>query len=378
MTIFKLPDLGEGLTDAEVVKWHVKVGDVVHVDDPLVSMETAKAIVEVPSPFSGKIVKLFGQEKDVIQTSSPLVEYQIQGAENKIDPQNKERKDNGTVAGVLKEGTTVMTEPSTLVAHDRNGGGAVKATPAVRALAKRLNIDLQQVSPTGPDQSITTKDVENAAKVLEAAPSLEPLRGTRRAMADIMAKSHAEVVNATVCDDARLQNWTKEEDLTVRLIRALVAAVSKEPALNVWFDSKMQGRRFFKEVHVGLAMDTPDGLFVPVIHHAETLNKENCRKKIDELKKQVFDRSIAPEALRGATLTLSNFGKFAGRYSNPIVVPPMVAILGAGKLREEVVAIQGVPKVCAVLPLSLTFDHRAVTGGEATRFLGEVIQDLEK
>ncbi len=405
MTIFKLPDLGEGLPDAEIAEWHVKVGDVVTLDQLLVSMETAKAVVEVPSPFAGRVVKLYGGKGDVIQTGSPLIEFEAQGnasaaatatATGTASTANAENgADAATVAGKLEVGTTLFKEAASIPSLNRARMGAnqVKATPAIRALAHQLNVDLSVVVPSGPNQTISRQDVEKAAKggvegsaervaaggvTGIVAEDLEPLRGTRRVMSQIMTQSHAEVVPVTLMEDAKLLHWSENEDVTVRLIKAIVAAVAKEPALNAWFDSLKMGRKLNKELHLGLAMDTAEGLFVPVIRNAEKLSNAELRAKINELKKQVSERTIPPEDLRGATLTLSNFGKFAGRYASPIVVPPMVAILGAGKLRQEVIAHEGSPKVSKVLPLALTFDHRAVTGGEATRFLGIVIEELEK
>lgn len=401
MTIFKLPDLGEGLPDAEISEWHVKVGDHVDLDQSLVSMETAKAVVEVPSPFSGQIKKLYGEKGDIIKTGLPLVEYerenvsettqrdetQTNHAHSDLDTHSN-RDSAATVAGKLEVGTTILKE-SPIGIVSRSPSPTIKATPAIRALAQRLNVNLGSITPTGPHGTFTTQDVERAAqsslsslqhnqKDFDVVGSLEPLKGVRRAMAQAMIQSHAQIVPVTVMDDAKLPGWNEKQDITVRLIQAICDAAKKEPALNAWFDTQGMGRYLAKHVNLGIAVDTPEGLFVPVIHQAESQDATALRQKIDALKKQVSDRSIRSEDLRGATFTLSNFGKFAGRYANPLIVPPTVAILGVGSLREEVVAIKGQATVCPVLPLALTFDHRAVTGGEATRFLGAVIEALEK
>lgn len=393
MTIFKLPDLGEGLPDAEVVEWHVKVGDLISLDQKLVSMETAKAVVEVPSPFTGRVVKLFGPPGALISTGAPLVEFETVNTETAVNSELKPSlpADNlssvggvttahndkpATVAGKLDMEDTVINDSSQVFSKESSVPTNIKATPAVRALAQRLKIDLATVTPTGAEQTLTLKDVENAAKTLEALGPLEPLKGPRRTMAQMMSLSHASVVPVTVMDDATLMHWTEGEDITVRLIQAIVAALQKEPALNAWFDAKAMGRRLSNEIHLGLAVDTGEDLFVPVLRNVETLNAQQLRQKIDELKKKVYERSLTPQDLRSATMTLSNFGKFAGRYSNPIVVPPMVAILGVGKLREEVIVFEEKTQISKTLPLSLTFDHRAVTGGEATRFLGHLLETL--
>lgn len=351
--IFNLPDLGEGLPDAEIATWYVKVRDWVEKDQNLVSLETAKALVDVPSPMAGRLVKLFGHRGDIIKTGEPLVEFEA------------EKKDTGTVAGRLEESNTVLKE------------NTVHIMPAVRALATRLQVDLKSIKPTNPDGILTTKDVEEAAKKISAAGSLELLKGVRRTMAVSMSQSHTEVVSVTVVEDAKCINWSKTEDITIRLIQAIIFAAKKEPALNAWYDGKAIGRRLIDEINIGIAMDTADGLFVPVMHHADKADPITLRKRLDLLKTEVQSRKILPENLKGASFILSNFGKFSGRYANPIIMPPTVAILGAGSLREEVVVVNGKSTVCPVLPLSLTFDHRAVTGGEATRFLGAVIQCLE-
>lgn len=362
MKIFKLPDLGEGLPDAEVVEWHVKEGDTVAVDQLLVSMETAKAVVEVPSPYAGIIMKLHGKKGDVINTGLPLVSF---------DGEEAPRKDTGTVVGKVEVGDVVVKEMPTSI----GGGSQIKVLPAVRAIAKKMNVDLSTVQATGPDGMITKEDVERAKSSAQSMGPMEALSGVRKAMSSAMQGSHAVVVPVTLFDDADITQW-KTKDFTARLVKAICYACAKEPSLNAWFDGKTVSRRLFDDCHIGLAMDTEQGLFVPVIEKAQNKDSALLRSEIEVLKKDVKARTIKPERLRGNTITLSNFGNFAGRYATPIVVPPSVAIIAVGKVREEVKAIQGDPMVRTILPLSLTFDHRAVTGGEATRFLGYLIENL--
>lgn len=364
MKVFLLPDLGEGLPDAEINEWLVKEGDVVKVDQPIASMETAKAVVEVPSPYSGKITKLHGKKGDIIKTGSPLVEFE-----------GESNADQGTVVGHI-ESTGATLEETSIVAGSATGS-AVKATPAVRALAKRLNVDLSMVTPSAASGVITAADVERVSSMLKDAGELEPLRGARRTMAQVMTKSHAEVVAVTILDNADIHVWQDKTDITVRLIQALVIACQKEPALNAWYEAQAMGRRLHSSVNLGLATDTGEELLVPVIKQAEKLNAQQLREIIDRYKQQAKTREIPAEDLRGASITLSNFGTFAGRYANPVVVPPCVAILGVGKIHQEVVAYEGQPAIHRIIPLSLTFDHRAVTGGEATRFLGCLIEALQ-
>lgn len=365
MKVFHLPDLGEGLAEAEIREWHVKVGDVVKTDQPLVCMETAKAVVEVPSPQAGKITKLHGKSGDIIQTHAPLVEFEGE-------------KDQGTVVGNLEESGLSLDEGDMIIGAAHKTASTVKAMPAVRALAKQLNIDLSCVTPSGPQGQITVEDVKKlAGQKTKLTGNVEALHGVRRAMAQVMTEAHREVVGVTIIDDADVTEAVKKNDFTVQLIEAIGVAAKAVPALNAWYDGVNMERCLHAEVNVGLAMDTEEGLFVPVLKNVTAQSAEQLRATIDGFKKSVRARTIAPSDLQGGTITLSNFGTIAGRYANPIVVPPMVAILGCGKLRDEVVAYEGRMEIRRIAPFSLTFDHRAVTGGEATRFLAAVIQHLE-
>jgi pyruvate dehydrogenase E2 component (dihydrolipoamide acetyltransferase) len=373
MKIFHLPDLGEGLPDAEIREWYVKEGDEVKVDQPMVAMETAKAVVDVPAPRSGCIQKLYGKAGDVIQTGAPLVEFE------EGDTQAPAKEKSATVVGNLESSDVVLTEAPTGI-KQVTAATTIKAIPAVRALAKRLNVDLEKISPTGPGGQISMEDVEKAAKQNSAAPaeSFEPLRGVRRAMAAAMEQSHAEVVPVTIVDDADIHAWPTKTDITFRVIRAIIAGCKAEPSLNAWYNTKAAARKLHTDIHLGIAMDAGDGLFVPVLKDAAKQSAEQIRATINTFKEQVKARTIPQEDLKGATIVLSNVGVFAGRYASPIIVPPTVSILATGRIRDEVVAHEGQPAVHRVLPLSLTLDHRAITGGEAARFLAAVIADLEK
>ncbi len=375
MSIFKLPDLGEGLQDAEIVEWLVKVGDEVKLDQPFVAVETAKAIVEIPSPQAGKIFKLYGEAQDIINVGDPLVEFEG-GAEERIDAVAKQkREDSGTVVGEMQVGREVSNDKATSVGQT---AGGVKATPAVRALAKRFDIDLSVVTPSGPKGTVTAADVQRVAKIFEEIGPLEHLRGVRRAMAHTMTMAHAEVVPVTIYDDVDIDSWKQGGDITIRVIRAITTACKAEPSLNAWYDSHAVGRRVLDKVHLGIAVDTGEGLFVPVLKDVANRTPEDLRNGLNKMKDDVRNRKIPPEELRGYTFTLSNFGVFGGRYANPIIVPPTVAILGTGRILQEIVAVDSKPQAHYMLPLSLTFDHRAVIGGEATRFMAAIKTDLEK
>ncbi|WP_419418699.1 dihydrolipoamide acetyltransferase family protein [Legionella sp. D16C41] len=368
MNIFNLPDLGEGLPDAEIHEWFVKEGDTVKADQPLVSMETAKAVVDVPCPQDGVIAKLYGKPGDVLKTGTPLVAFEAS---------TTAKADKGTVVGNLEESHDISEDNFTIGSNNTTTRN--KATPAVRMLAKKLGVNLATLLGSGEHGMITREDVEKAAFNQTQLPEgFEALRGVRRTMLTSMIQSHRDVVPVTIFDEADIQAWTNESDITVRLIQALKEACQLEPSLNAWFDTLHNARKCHKELHLGLAMDTEDGLFVPVIHNADTLSPDELRQKINDYKKTVRERSVPADDLKGATITLSNFGKFAGRFASPIIVPPTVAILAVGRLYEAPIVVNGKIEAHKMLPLSLSFDHRAVTGGEATRFLGAVIKSLQQ
>lgn len=368
MSVFNLPDLGEGLTEAEIVQWQVAPGDDVELDSPLVSVETDKAVVDIPAPQSGRVVKLFAGVGDVVEVGSPLVEFST-GVEE------ADEEDTGAVVGKVVAGDSVIEEKP----MDVTGGkaGSVKATPSVRALAARMEVDLALVSPSGPGGAITAKDVRRVAERLQEMGPIEVLKGPRKAMARRMIQSGAEVVPATIVDDADVDCWDQEMDVSTRLLLAIVAGCRQEPALNAWFDSHSMGRRVLPEIDIAVAVDTESGLFTPVVRDAGNRDYASLLSGLRQLKTDVGERKVPVEEMRGYTITLSNFGTLAGRYASPVVVPPTVAILGAGRIEPRAVIVDDeVVKRC-LLPLSLTFDHRAVTGGEAARFLAAVISSLE-
>ena len=474
--LFLLPDLGEGLPDAEIVEWLVKVGDVVRLDEPLVSMETAKAVVEVPSPFSGKVTRLAGKAGDVIATGTWLAEVELdpalpqradaqdtghshghgggahkgagepvpdeparkdggattvhasdEGGEIKADegPAPEQDGDAGTVVGAMQSSNAVRSENAIAV-------GGVKAMPAVRALAKKMKVDLARVRATGPDGTVTMADVKQAAAsgtaalgtapagtaaraaggapapaafagetaamraAASPAPSAakaatpakgdtavamdvdDPIRGVRRNMVRTMSQAHAEVVPTTLMDDADIHAWAPGEDIMARLIRALAVAATQVPAMNSWLNAKEGTLRRHTRVDVGIAIDSPDGLFVGNLRGAERLYPQQVRSELNRIRDGVKARSLPPEDLRDYTIMLSNFGVFAGKYATPVVVPPCVAIIGAGRLHHAVVPVLGGLETHRIMPLSLTFDHRAATGGEAARFLKALIDDLQR
>jgi 2-oxoisovalerate dehydrogenase E2 component (dihydrolipoyl transacylase) len=401
MAVFKLPDLGEGLSEAEVVRWHVKVGDHVQVDTPMLSIETAKAVVEVPAPATGTIVALHAQPGDRIEIGAALMEFAPDAGEaptaaaaaaaGRRTAGASGSADEGTVVGQMHTGTEsdALLEAANAVTRPR-----VRAVPAARALARSLGVDVSSVAGTGRGGLVTLSDIiglglpaRNAPSKMHPAPSpmldgehgdVEVLRSLRRAMAQSMALSRDSVMACSVFDDADLHRWREGNDYTTRVLRAIAAGVQAEPGLNAWYDADSQSRTLFEHVHVGIAVDTADGLLVPVIRNVDQLSPAELRVELDRLKRAARDRTVKSEELRRFTFMLSNFGMMAGRYATPVVVPPAVAILGTGRARPDVIATANGVETHARMPLSLTFDHRVVTGGEAVRFLGALIADLER
>lgn len=389
MSTFKLPDLGEGLAEAEILEWHVKPGDHVLVDQPMVSVETAKAVVEVPVPFSGIVTALHGAVGDIVETGAPLIDF-----------------DSGTVVGSMPSTSDdEFVEAVTTGRARGNGVARNRAVPMARALAKRFGIDLESVAGSGPAGLIKLDDVLVHAQMAAApAPSrpdgnqharqgpganglslnvpagatAEPLRGARRAMANSMTRSRAEIPLSTVCDDADIHAWTQRGDYMLRLIRAMISARHAEPALNAWYDAASSTRILHSHIDLAIAVDTPAGLIVPVLRNIQNKTPDELRSAIALQKTAAHQRSTTPEDLRDFTLMLSNFGTLAGRYGIPQVVPPAVAILGAGKVRQDAVVVANAVVAHRRMPLSLSFDHRCITGGEACRFLAAAIGDLEK
>jgi pyruvate dehydrogenase E2 component (dihydrolipoamide acetyltransferase) len=365
MSSFALPDLGEGLQDAEIVTWHVAEGDRVVADQPLVSVETDKAVVEIPSPQAGSIERLLARPGERVRVGAPIVIF-VDGP----------RADVGAIVGELAGSAAPSDSP---------GGRRALATPAIRALAQALGVDLARVAGSGPGGAIARADVEQAARAGVPQASGEALKGVRRAMAINMARAGAEVVPATVWDEADIESWwSPGADVTARLVRAITTACAAEPALNAWYDGRTVSRRLLTRVDLGIAVDTEDGLIVPVVRDVGRRDAAALRRDLDVRKEMARKRTIARADLQDATITLSNFGTLstlgtlAGRQAALVIVPPQVAIVGAGRIVPQAVPHQAGVAFHHMLPLSLTFDHRAVSGGEAARFLATMIEDLRR
>lgn len=350
MKIFRLPDVGEGLAEANIVQWHVAVGDDVAADQIIVSVETAKAVVDIPSPRAGRISALLAKEGDIIPTHAALVEFADGEEAPALSKPVTSRDDKGSVVGQLSQDTVTRRENFIIGRHRHTEG---------------------RLQKTRERRSQRSHDIHSTA-LFEGGESLDM---TRRAMADNMQRAHQEVALVTLTQEAEIV-FEDRRQLTARLVRALVAGVQAEPALNAWYDGSTQKRKLHDAVHIGIAVDTTHGLFVPVLENAQNLQATAIAHNVAELKQQAEAHRMSPAQLHGATITLSNFGALAGHFATPLVSPPQVAILGAGHAEDSLKPDGDGTRRVRLLPLSLSFDHRAVTGGEAARFLAAVAADL--
>ncbi|WP_288128941.1 dihydrolipoamide acetyltransferase family protein [Microbulbifer sp.] len=391
MKIFKLPDLGEGLPDAVIREWHIEEGESIAADASLVTVETAKALVEVPAPWSGVVEKRFGEAGDTLQTGEPLVGFaesavaddtQATPGEEQTDSDgsrqvtenHEQTRDSGTVVGQIEQGTdTLLAEARPLNHRPRT------ATPAVRALARRLGVELDDLHPAGarfseaevlraaaraqhPAAASTPAQPQSSSKAAE--PKGDP---ARRAMALAMSRSRDQVCPMTLCDEADISDWRKSDSATLKLLRAIAAAAAESPNLNAHFTSDQLQTQ--SPVNIGLAVDSPKGLFVPVLKDVEAQSDDELLAAIERFKQQAAEGAIPQDDLQGATIHLSNFGSLGGRFATPVVVPPLVCIVGVGRRYKAVLPHKGKARVRRLLPLSITADHRAITGGELARFL---------
>ncbi|AIW16547.1 dihydrolipoamide acetyltransferase family protein [Vibrio tubiashii] len=378
MKSFLLPDLGEGLAESEIVEWHIKVGDSVELDQVVLTVETAKAVVEVPAPYSGVVVSRHGEAGDVINIGALLLEIEEQPELVGSTVSQAKQQDAATVVGNVSQAAHHVDVDDFWIGstHNPSADELITALPSARLLAKKLGVELKTVKGTGPNGMINDSDIYNEAR--KQSPGTEVLKGARRTMVSTMSESHHHVAAVTITEEANLGDWLANEDISGRLIKAVVYACQEEPALNAWFDAETMTRCVHSRVNIGIAVDSSHGLYVPVLKHADEFEGNQVRQWLDETVKGIRERKIGRESLQNATITLSNFGAIAGIFATPVVSPPQVAIVGAGRIIERVVMKGDKPVSVKVMPLSITFDHRACTGGEAARFTKKLVEHLQK
>ncbi|MFD7720973.1 dihydrolipoamide acetyltransferase family protein [Streptomyces sp. NPDC059814] len=446
---FKLPDLGEGLTEAEIVRWLVEVGDVVAIDQPVVEVETAKAMVEVPCPYGGVVTARFGEEGAELPVGAPLLTVAVGSVEpagsaaesgSGTGAAGAEASGSGNVLvgygtgapavrrrRVRPEGlpapaaapvTSSAPVPSVAPVSAEAAGSAVVpggvrgpvavVSPLVRKLARQHDLDLRQLSGSGPDGLILRADVESAIRSVAEAPRQAavtdrapvrpagervPLRGVRGAVADKLARSRREIPDATCWVDADATELMAARaamngaggpgagpkvSVLALLARICTAALARYPELNSTVDQEAREIVRLSGVHLGFAAQTERGLVVPVVRDAQARNTESIGAEITRLTEAARTGTLKPAELTGGTFTLNNYGVFGVDGSTPIINHPEAAMLGVGRIVPKPWVHEGELAVRRVVQLSLTFDHRVCDGGTAGGFLRYVADCVEQ
>lgn len=396
---FRFPDVGEGITEGEIVRWLVKVGDRVEEDQTLAEVETDKAVVEVPSPFSGTVLKVHFEEKDIVHVGEVLVSIGEKGEK----PSSPVAKDK-TVPKKKSSSVGVVGEISETDEEIRE----ILATPKVRRQAKEKGINLSSIRGTGPGGRITEEDINKEAAETGTKPSGKtprikskfdfygtikriPLRGVRRATARRMVQSISTAAHVTHMDEADVSELFKirqelkpkalEQDIKLTylpfIVKAVIEALRLHPMLNSTLDDEEEEILVREYYNIGIAVDVPDGLIVPVVKLAEHKSLFELAREIQALAQSARDRKLDLADLKGGTFSITNVGILGGEAATPIINYPEVAILAIMKIADRIRAENGQPAVRKTMPLSLSFDHRVIDGAEAARFVTDLIGRLE-
>jgi len=411
---FKFPDVGEGIEEGEVKNWLIKEGDNVNEDQALVEVETDKAVVELPSPYTGTVAKLHFNEGDVVKVGEVLVTIAEPGEEVKI----QEKKPAAVaVVGELEEAPPEEEEvkvekPAVKAKVAEVPKKKILATPALRKVAKELGVDLALVEGTGPEGRITKEDVKEFSKkpkVEEKPVAIKitrkagltydmyghiqrvPFKGIRRATAKKMTESWAKVPHVTHADEAdvtelvkiRQKEKAKALEKGIKLtylpfiVKAVIVALKEHPYVNSSIDEETQEIVLKQYYNIGIAVDTEEGLMVPVVKIADKKSVLKIAEEIQNLAELASTRKIDLADLKGGTFTITNIGVIGGTYATPIVNYPEAAILGVGKIHDKPVVKDGEIVVRKIMGLSLSFNHNIFDGAEAARFMNYFIKNLE-
>jgi pyruvate dehydrogenase E2 component (dihydrolipoamide acetyltransferase) len=440
MVDVKFPDVGEGITEGTLVKWLVKEGDEIKADQAVAEIETDKAIVEIPSPKSGKVAKLYGKEGDVIKVGSTLASLALPGEEVK-PPEAKpaEAKPSGVKPLEVKPPQMRPTEevrpaepsreikPSEVKPAEeikptkppeevkkpekpKEAPERVLATPSTRRLARELGVDISKVEGTGPGGRVTDEDVRKFSQVKpEARPEAKPpaapevapeikameerivIKSIRKTIGERMVQSKFTAPHVTSMDEADVTELVKlrekekkaAEEKGIKLtylafiVKAVAVALKQHPYLNASIDSQKNEIVLKHYYNIGIAVDTPEGLMVPVIKNADQKSIMELAQETEKLAEEARTRKIKLADLKGNTFTITNIGSIGGIFSTPIINPPDVAILGVHRIRDMPVVVDGEVKVRKILPLVISFDHRALDGAQAARFMNTLIEHLK-
>lgn len=381
---FKFPDVGEGIAEGEILRWLVRVGDRVEAHQPVVEMETDKAAVELPAPCAGIVRELRGQEGELIPVGAVLLVIDDAAAVAAAEPSTKTRALG--VVGELEEAEEAPIPGATASA------AIPKTLPKDRKLAADLGVELDALNGSGTQGRITEEEIRSAADSAPLADERLPLKGVRRSMAKAMTASAFRAVHVNILDRADAQELrqlrNRERALAAErgvkltdlafIVKALTLALERFPLLNSFLDEERQELVLRRQINIGFAVDTPEGLLVPVIRNARQKSILDLAAALQGLSERSRNRSIAPAELKGGTFTVSNYGAIGGIWGTPIINPPQSAILGIGRIEEAAVVRHGQVVARTVVPLSLAFDHRIIDGATATRFLNSLIEHIEQ
>ncbi len=394
---FRLPDLGEGVVEGEVVKWHVSAGDNVREDQPMVEVMTDKATVEIPSPKAGRVAEILAPAGKICAVGQVMVVIEESGAASSKSAPSVE----------TRPASAPTVHAATMVATTSGGSEKVLATPATRKLARDMGVDLSTVRATGDNGRITAEDVRGAknghaataAASLRPAPSIPqvgdvriPFRGLRKKIAENMHRSkstaahftYVEECDATALMQLRKHSKARAEDRGVKLsflpfiVKAVCDGLKKFPAINATLDEAAQEIIQRKRYHIGVATAAPDGLIVPVVKDADQKSIYDLARSIDEISERTRTGKATRDELTGSTFTISSLGTLGGVLATPIINFPEVAILGVHKIRQTPVVRDGQIVVRDMMYLSISLDHRVVDGYEGAQFLAHVIALLEQ
>jgi pyruvate/2-oxoglutarate dehydrogenase complex dihydrolipoamide acyltransferase (E2) component len=355
---FKLPDLGEGLTEGEIARWLVSEGQEIAEDDPLVEIQTDKTTVEIPSPAAGVVTRILAAEGDVVPVGTVIVVIGDGAATAAESPV----RDSGPVEGVRGNREVPPTR-----------GAKLRATPLVRRLAQELGVDLDALTPTGPQGRVTEQDVRAAAPASVGEGRRVPLRGVRRVIAEHLARAQSipAVTFVEECDFSRVDLAL----LVPTVLRAAALSLKEYPELN----ARLEGDEivYLERYDLGIAVQTDQGLVVPVVRGCDTATVEELATEVQRLAEAARAGNLAPEELRGSTFSVTSAGKLGGLVVTPLINYPEVAILGVHRIGPRAVVREGEVAVRPVGNVSVTFDHRVVDGARAAEFALSVIRRLE-
>ncbi len=398
---FTLPDVGEGLREGEIVRWHVAPGERVRVHESLVDVQTDKAIVEIPAPVSGTLTRLGGNPGDIVAVGATLAVIESDEARTGIPIEAAPGEDETPAS----DRAATPSPPSPEATGDRRR--RIRASPAVRRLARERGIDLSAVTGSGGRGQITREDVEAAAAGLGAArpeppPSqappprsedrIEPLRGLRHRIAQTMSAAWRDVPHIFSMKeiDARDLVRARESANAVHapdgprigylpfFVQACAAALRAHPRFNASLDLEARRIVYRHRCNIGIAVATPDGLMVTVVHDADGMSLRALAGEIRRLSLLARERKATPAQLAGGTFTISNYGSYGGGVGAPIIRPPEVAIAGFGRVREAVVPVEGRACVRPVLPLCVSTDHRLNDGEHLDAFMESIARHLRE